>query len=1069
MNLAKILSPKPAQFLERERLTSTLFAWEDKKLVIIHAQAGQGKSTLAAGYVGTLPGRTVWYTLDREDDDPWAFLSTLDAAIRQAWPGASAVPVLSRPRYGGGDIGRDICKWIDLAFADAPGPVLLVFDDYPSGASSPVLRRVMQTLIDRTPPFVRLMIISRARPELDIVKLRAAQAVGELDGDDLMFTDSEVQDLFGAVFGMQISPTEAALINGTAEGWPAGLVLMHEYLAGLSPEARALAVADRRATGFQTHIFDYLAQEVFGHLPAEMQRFLIRTSIADTLSVPLIELLTGLPGTAPGQSASVAGMVKQLRARNLFVAAMDEEASVIRYHALFREFLRKKLHAQTNPSVVKKLHNVASTFFLKAGDSARSIDLLLASGQFDQAIRLIETHGEGLIARGRTGTLVRWIESLPLEHAGRPWLLLYRALSGRFTDPRAALGFYELALKGFRSGRVRRRRIAGEMLSLCGIIEACFYSGGNFKRMSGAAASASALLRRRSREAAEARPRLQLALGTAYFFLGKLRRGAASLQEALRAFSRTLDFYHQIQCAIYLAPCAIYLGDFRLAREAVRKGFEAHRSIPEEAGCEAALFMAQAMTALFEGQFDEAGECVTRCRGLAQENDLEAFDFLSLDIGGWLKTAAGDYPGAEVLLRQCRRKGEERENSFFTASAAHLLAVQYLHQNRLDEARIEAERALSIRARSGSGLFFAVSLAVSGAIELKQGRAKKAGRILDRALAIFRQNSAAQLEANALLLQAELHRRGKRDHEMKQFLKAGFSIGRERGFTYYFLFTKTETAELAETALRNDICADYCSALIGLATPLLKVHCLGGFRVLQGRDVVGDARWKSRRAKTLLKMLVAHEGLKLSREQAIEMLWPDKKPARPRETFNSMLHRLRKAVGDARPGKDIFCIHQERDLVTLNSELVWTDVGQFQDRLDAAVLLKDQPQKAVKEYEKAFSLYQGDFLPEDVYSDWATQIRDRIRVRYLKALEEAASLAESSGDRARALAFRENGFSADPCNEEACRWLMTRYLSEGRRNEAIRTYERCERALSTELDLAPAARTKRLFRSILGG
>ena len=312
---------------------------------------------------------------------------------------------------------------------------------------------------------------------------------------------------------MHISLNEAVLINSTAEGWPAGLVLMHEYLSTLAPGARALALIDKRAAGFRTNVFDYLAQEVFAHLPQAMQRFLLQTSIVDFIPVPLIELLTGLPGTAPSGKASISSMVKELRDKNLFVTALDDDALVIRYHALFREFLRKKLIAQTRPADVKKLYATAAAYFKKTGDPVRSIDLSIVSGQFDQAIKQIESRGEEMIARGQTGTLIRWAESLPLEHGNRPWILFYRAVACRFTDPRTALTFFDLAFKGFRAGKTAFNRTSGLMYSLCGVIEACFHTGGDFTRMGRDAALAQALLKQNRRASPGARARLLLAMG----------------------------------------------------------------------------------------------------------------------------------------------------------------------------------------------------------------------------------------------------------------------------------------------------------------------------------------------------------------------------------------------------------------------------------------------------------------------------------------------------------------------------------------------------------------------------
>ncbi len=477
MNLTKFLPPKPAHVLDRERLTSKLMAWEDKKLVIIHAQAGQGKSTLAAGYVQALSAPSVWYTMDQEDVNPTVFLSSLATAVQRAWPrNVPEVPSIPLNRYGINGVRLDIGTWIEQVFGSIPKPGLLVFDDYIATSSLPVLQHIMKQLVDLTPPHVRFMIISRARPELDIAKLRAAQCVGELIGEDLRFTDDEVRDLFSIVFSMHISTNEAALINSTSEGWPAGLVLMHEYLSTLAPGARAPALIDKRAAGFRTNVFDYLAQEVFAHLPQAMQRFLLQTSIVDVIPDPLIALLTGLSCTASPGTMSIAAMVNDLRDRNLFVTALDDDALVIRYHALFREFLRKKLIAQTRPAEVKKLYTRAAGYFKKTGDLVRSIDLSLASGQFEPAVKQIEASGEEMIARGQTGTLIRWIETLPLEYGNRPWFLFYRAVACRFTDPRTALTFFDLAFKGFRADKTAFNRTSGLMYSLCGIIEACFHT-----------------------------------------------------------------------------------------------------------------------------------------------------------------------------------------------------------------------------------------------------------------------------------------------------------------------------------------------------------------------------------------------------------------------------------------------------------------------------------------------------------------------------------------------------------------------------------------------------------------
>ncbi|HTG00682.1 MAG TPA: BTAD domain-containing putative transcriptional regulator [Nitrospirota bacterium] len=1075
MNAAKYLPPRPMRVLERERLLNRLLEWEDSRLVIIHGPAGQGKSTLAATFARTLGSPFVWYNIDQDDDNTSFFLSSFLQAIQLTWPQrASGIPPVPQDRYGRREHCQALDQWFGQVLAAVPPSGLLILDDCNNAPTSFSLNALLAAVVANQSHRARVIMISRVRPECGTVRLRADRSVAELGGEELRFTDAEVQELFSIVFRMQISANEAALINATTEGWPAGLVLMHGYLASLPPGERALAIADRRAAGFRTHVFDYLAQEVFFHLPAEMQRFLLRTSIVDYLSLPLIELLTGLPAApAPGGKPSAAAhMVNDLRKRNLFVTAMNSDSTVVRYHALFREFLRRKLSAQTRPLELKRLYSSAAAHFHAAGDVVRSIDLLLASGQFARAVAQMEQCGEALIASGRTNTCIRWIESLPLDYADRPWFLFFRALACRFTDPRTALAFFESAYRGFRSGGADGKRTVGLMLSLCGIIEASFYSKGDFKRMGRAAATAKTLLAHAGKRLSGARARLLLAVGMAWFFIGRLRHGSEALRQALDLFRRQGERYYEITCAMYLAPCALYQGDFRLAREAVQKGVEANAALKDDAGGQAALSLVAAMTALFEGRFADAQECIDQCRNLADIHALETMEYLSLDIGGWLKIAQGDYRGAEQLLQECKRRGADSQNFFFSASAAHLLAIAHLFQGRPQRAKAESDYALAIQSRSGSKLFHAIYLIASGAIHLKLRRLRRAERELLTAVSMLQEIRAEQQEANAHLVLAQLYEASNEEKSLGH-LEQGFSIGQKCGFRYYALFTAAELADMARTAVGRGICIDYCSGLLSggasaPTAPRLKAYCLGGFKVYRDNEPVSDAAWKSRRAKTLFKILIAQEGWRLPREQAVDLLWPGDRSGGSRAAFNSLLHRARKVL-EPETAVECSCIRQQEEMLVLDNERVWTDAGQFLACMEAARSLRAarKPEAALKEYEKAMQLYQGDFLPEDMYDDWSAPLRDRLRMHYLKALKEAADAAETTGSLDRSLAFHERLFLSDPCNEKACCWLMMRYHTDGRRNDAIRTYERCERSMLAELDLEPGAETKKVYRSII--
>ena len=160
MNLSKFLPPRPAYILERERLLARLQAWEDRKLVIIHAQAGQGKSTLAADYAQSLRSPSIWYNMDREDDNPEVFLSCLGQAVQRAFPTrVPELPPVPVNRFGFGSMQSGAARWLEQVMGGLLQPLLIVFDEFNNTAPSPELRSLMKVLLEATPPRVRFMVV----------------------------------------------------------------------------------------------------------------------------------------------------------------------------------------------------------------------------------------------------------------------------------------------------------------------------------------------------------------------------------------------------------------------------------------------------------------------------------------------------------------------------------------------------------------------------------------------------------------------------------------------------------------------------------------------------------------------------------------------------------------------------------------------------------------------------------------------------------------------------------------------------------------------------------------------
>ena len=302
---------------------------------------------------------------------------------------------------------------------------------------------------------------------------------------------------------------------------------------------------------------------------------------------------------------------------------------------------------------------------------------------------------------------------------------------------------------------------------------------------------------------------------------------------------------------------------------------------------------------------------------------------------------------------------------------------------------------------------------MSGSIHRELGKYRHAEQDLLTAVRILQQCEAVQQEANAQLALASLYLRRRKPEKSHAHLKRGVTIGRDRGLTYYALHTPEELGTLARYAAAQGILPDYCSSLIErtgavTAQPILSIFCLGGFRVRKKEVPIRERDWKGKRTKQFVKLLASRTGKPLSRDAVIDVIRPDSDPAQHTGAVANLLHRVRKTLDSARsPGTTCSAIHYENEHLSFDRSLVWTDVEAFRAAIGEAHRADNRkdPAAALRHYEEALSLYQGDFLPEDVFEDWTVPIRDDLRATYVKALERGAEIAIDFGDLQRAAAI----------------------------------------------------------------
>jgi LuxR family transcriptional regulator, maltose regulon positive regulatory protein len=370
----------------RSRLTERLDESRRRKLTLVSAPAGFGKTTLLGEWLSTLPRPAAWLSLDEGDSDPARFLAHLVAALRTIAKnvGEGVLDVLRSPRPPPTE--TMLTALLNEASA-VEEEIILVLDDY-HVIDSTAADGTLAFLLEHLPPNMHLVIAIREDPRLPIPRLRARNQLTEVRAADLRFTPDEASAFLNEVMRLDLSAEDVAALEERTEGWIAGL-----QLAALSMRGREDVPGFIRAfAGDNRFVLDYLVEEVLQRQPERVRSFLLQTSILDRLCGPLCDAVTEQEGGR--------GMLEALERGNLFIVGLDDKRHWYRYHHLFAEVLSAHLMQELRDQV-PTLHRRASEWHEHNGSAADAIRHALAAEDFERAANLVELAAPAMRRRCR--------------------------------------------------------------------------------------------------------------------------------------------------------------------------------------------------------------------------------------------------------------------------------------------------------------------------------------------------------------------------------------------------------------------------------------------------------------------------------------------------------------------------------------------------------------------------------------------------------------------------------------------------------------------------------------------
>jgi LuxR family transcriptional regulator, maltose regulon positive regulatory protein len=410
--------------VRRPALVMRLQQSMDKKLILISAPAGYGKTTLIVEWLATVHDPPAWITLDKRDNDIGTFWSYLTHALQMVCPplkNALTYDLLPSNYLMFETYLIDLINELDQRHQS----IILVLDEYQVIQSQDIHQGIAY-LIDHAPVCFHLVIVTRADPPLNLAQLRGRSQLAELRLADLRFSHQEIMDFMKTVMQVELSEREISSLAATTEGWIAGL-----QLAGLSLQGKENPTAFiENFSGDDRYVMDFLFEEVLNLQPELIQDFLLQTAPLDRLCASLCNAVM--------QDTHSQAILDVLEKNNLFLIALDDQRIWYRYHHLFRDLLRNRLHRTPNIDL-KRLHQHACSWYEAEGELEIAISHALNAGDYVRMADLLEKFSQTIDLQNQQLMFTNWLEILPDEVIGQhPWLCVLRGWGAYWTGHRGS-------------------------------------------------------------------------------------------------------------------------------------------------------------------------------------------------------------------------------------------------------------------------------------------------------------------------------------------------------------------------------------------------------------------------------------------------------------------------------------------------------------------------------------------------------------------------------------------------------------------------------------------------------
>ncbi|BHH84380.1 BTAD domain-containing putative transcriptional regulator [Desulforhopalus sp. 52FAK] len=1024
-----------------------------KKVIIIEAQAGQGKTTIVSQYLRTHDLTYTWYQIGPEDSDPVLLISSLIVNLENNLPAFNCDKL--KNILSEGSIGPlDLSKCVDHLYKELnrslKDDIYLVFDDMHRIEFTNLSNGLFEYLIDSAPPLVHFVLITRHPLEIKGKTVRNGNQIAYINTSDLALTNYEIENLYNDVLGKHISDQDSQKILSLTNGWIMGIILASHPISGRSNfwQDRDPAKVAGPDTG---HMLDYFQDEIFDLVPENLHNAFLILSFLHEIPADLATTLTGVEGLELILSAFTHD--------NYFIYRLDDEYQLFRFHHFFQEFLQQRARLTLSPAEIQNIYQSEAKYYLDKQQIDKALTSYKYGGDFEAMARILRDKGMDLITKNKTLTILSLLQGI--EHTTLfkyRWLVLYSGLLRVDYAPQTTLPFWDEARKQFKQAGEEE----GELIALSQTIYFHFVISGKY------------------REGTDLLPRTEQ-----LFENTKESLPPSVIIMAARNIASGFCFFNgdMVKARQYIEVAATLATRHKLKKFIASTKFI--QGYIELLSGNRAKFLREAefCFSLFNnplvGESNRLTMRIINLCYLSMSGDHKNFNAQQLALQQTVakpvveQTVAAPYlyvwgSSAYFSMGQPRKALELLEKGLdvtFTAATDHMHSQLLQWQafglaltGHNNEALHAIKEATQKRDRAGGPFYIAFNYIIAGSIYIRLNDHDKAMTHLEKGLAIAQSIPSTYLTICGLITRSYAKLIGINPESALEDLEAGLSLMKINGYNHFWGWEPVMMTKLLSLAVQRDIEKYFSITLAqrrlqhnfsedGTPIPLLQFTLLNSFEIKIRDKVLFQAKDLTPFQRELLGLLITSKGQRIPQEKIQLTLWPDSSPENARKSFDTLLTRLRKLLAPQLPHPVKHYLYIQKGILCLTNYHI--DALDFIEaaRVGLSHCKNSDWWQAQNSLRTALSLWQGG-MPEDIFqSDQALEFNDEVSHLLISIATTWAENLDNTAFTNEVIQFLERVLLTNPLEEELTSLLYQFHLKQNSPLKARETLQRYKQAL----------------------